>query len=58
MIPQFFELDSLKQEIKQVPHLHRLAFATAMCERLLPNYNAFSQDGKLGRSLYPQSSLG
>lgn len=42
IIPQFFELDYLRQELKQLPHLHRLAFAAAMCERLLSNYNAFS----------------
>ncbi|MEG3930438.1 DUF416 family protein [Microcoleus sp. T3_B1] len=37
----FFEFDTLEQELEKLPVFHRLAFAAACCERMLPNYNAF-----------------
>ncbi|WP_293358610.1 DUF416 family protein [Microcoleus sp. CAWBG24] len=37
----FFEVDTLKKELEDLPDLHRVAFAAACCERMLPNYNAF-----------------
>lgn len=49
MTPQFFNLDSLKEEIKQLSHLHRVAFAASICERMLPMYNNFSQMENWGR---------
>lgn len=49
MIPQFFELDSLKEELKQLPHLHRVAFAASICERMLPMYSKFAQMENWGR---------
>lgn len=42
-------MDSLKQEIAQLPHLHAVAFAASVCERMLPMYNKFSQMEKWGR---------
>ena len=36
----FFEFDILEQELEKLPVFHRLAFAAACCERILPNYNA------------------
>lgn len=38
----FFKLNNLENKLEKLTALHRLAFAAAMCERLLPNYNAFS----------------
>ena len=43
MTLQFYDLDSLKEELKQLPHFHRVAFAASICERMLPMYNTFSQ---------------
>ena len=40
----FFEYEEggeLKKELATITPLHRLAFAASICERLLPNYNAF-----------------
>ncbi|MEH2094220.1 DUF416 family protein [Nostoc sp.] len=34
----FFEFDTLQEELKQLPTPHQLAFAASVCERLLPNY--------------------
>ena len=33
----------VKQELEKLSPMHRLAFAAACCERLLPTYNAFSR---------------
>lgn len=41
--PDFFNLKALEKELEALPPLHRLAFAASICERLLPNYNAFSR---------------
>jgi len=37
----FFETDTLAQELEKLPPLYRLAFAASICERLLPNYYAY-----------------
>ncbi|MGB8689878.1 MAG: DUF416 family protein [Microcoleus sp.] len=42
MTSQFFNLDSLEQELKQLSHLHQVAFAASICERMLPMYDKFS----------------
>jgi uncharacterized protein len=39
----FFHIDDLEQKLKQLSPLHQLAFAASICERMLPNYNAFSR---------------
>ncbi|MEG4444864.1 DUF416 family protein [Microcoleus sp. AT9_B5] len=39
----FFEFDTLEQELEKLPVFHRVAFAAACCERILPNYNALCQ---------------
>ena len=36
-------LESLQKQLATLPTLHRVAFAAACCERLLPNYIAFSK---------------
>ena len=33
----------VEKELEGLPPLHRIAFAASCCERLLPNYNAFSR---------------
>ncbi|MEH2258927.1 DUF416 family protein [Nostoc sp.] len=38
-----YKFDALEKELGGLPHLHRIAFAASCCERLLPNYNAFSR---------------
>ncbi|AFZ28095.1 hypothetical protein Cylst_6127 [Cylindrospermum stagnale PCC 7417] len=40
----FFEYDTLEEELKQIPTQHQLAFAASICERLIPNYKAFCQN--------------
>ena len=37
----FFEFDTLEKQLEDLPGLHRVAFAAACCERMLPNYSAF-----------------
>ena len=43
-----FEPDSLGRELDQLPRAHRVAFAAACCERLLPNYAAFAHEVQWG----------
>lgn len=38
-----FDWDGLKQELEGIKPLHQIAFAASCCERLLPNYTAFSR---------------
>ncbi len=54
---QFFELDTLKKELESLPGLHRVAFAAACCERMLPNYNAFCQMYNWGDPKVPRAAL-
>jgi hypothetical protein len=49
MTPHFFNLDSLKQELKQLSHLHQVAFAASICERMLPMYEKFSRMANWGQ---------
>ncbi|MEG4506104.1 DUF416 family protein [Microcoleus sp. F6_B4] len=44
----FFDFSFLETELEFIPSFHRLAFAASICERLLPNYNAFSKIEKFG----------
>lgn len=53
----FFDLNALEQELKELPHLHRVAFAAAICERMLPNYNAFSHMENWGDPFVPRKAL-
>lgn len=53
----FFDLNALEQELKELPHLHRVAFAAAICERMLPNYNAFSRMKNWGNPSVPRKAL-
>ncbi|HEY9666133.1 MAG TPA: DUF416 family protein [Coleofasciculaceae cyanobacterium] len=39
----FYDLEALEEEVKALPPLHRVAFVASICERMLPNYNAFSR---------------
>lgn len=45
---KFYDFESLEKEIEKLPPLHRIAFAASGCERLLPNYNAFSREENWG----------
>jgi uncharacterized protein len=49
MSSHFFELDTLEQEIKQLSHLHQVAFAASICERMLPMYEKFSRMANWGQ---------
>lgn len=40
----FYKLEALERELEELLPLHRIAFAASICERLLPNYNAFSRE--------------
>ncbi|XZO03390.1 MAG: DUF416 family protein [Microcoleus sp.] len=44
----FFEFNVLGNPLGSLPPFHRLAFAASICERLLPNYNAFSKIENFG----------
>lgn len=39
---------SLERELDRLPRNHRVAFAAACCERLLPNYAAFAREAHWG----------
>ncbi|BAY25421.1 hypothetical protein NIES2100_52270 [Calothrix sp. NIES-2100] len=53
----FFDLESLKQKLEKLPQLHRMAFAASICERMLPNYNAFSRMENWGDPSVPRKVL-
>jgi len=36
-------LEALEKEIAELPPAHRIAFAASCCERMIPNYSAFSR---------------
>ncbi len=44
----FYDFESLEEELEKLPPLHRIAFAASGCEGLLPNYNAFSREENWG----------
>ena len=43
-----FEPESVRRRAELLPPLHRVAFAASCCERLLPNYEAFSSEMRWG----------
>lgn len=45
---RFYDFETLEKELEGLPALHRIAFAAACCERLLPNYNAFAREESWG----------
>ncbi len=49
MTPPFFNLDSLKQDLQQLSHLHQVAFVASICERMLPMYEKFSRMANWGQ---------
>ncbi|MGB3403987.1 MAG: DUF416 family protein [Microcoleaceae cyanobacterium] len=57
MTLQFYDLDLLEEELKQLPHFHSVAFAASICERMLPMYNKFSQMENWGKPSLLRKSL-
>ncbi|MCL1474697.1 DUF416 family protein [Argonema antarcticum] len=53
----FFDISGLEKELRQLPPLHRVAFAASICERILPNYNAFSRMENWGDPSVPRKAL-
>ena len=47
----------LKKELEKLPPMHRIAFGSACCERLLPTYNAFSRSANWGDPSVPRMAL-
>lgn len=45
---KLFDFSFLETELEFIPSFHTLAFAASICERLLPNYNAFSKSENFG----------
>ncbi|MEZ2250369.1 DUF416 family protein [Microcoleus sp.] len=54
----FFEFDTLEQELEYLPDIHRIAFAAACCERVLPNYSAFCRMVNWGNPGVPRAAIG
>ena len=44
-------------ELEKLPPMHRVAFAAACCERLLPTYNAFCRRENLGNLVLVRKAL-
>ena len=44
----FDNFDTLKKELEGIRPLYRLAFASSLCERMLPNYIAFAREAGCG----------
>jgi uncharacterized protein len=57
MNTHFFEFDTLEQELEKLPAFHRVAFAAACCERMLPNYNAFCRMYNFGDTSVLRNAL-
>ena len=53
----FFEFDTVEQELEKLPAFHRVAFAAACCERMLPNYNTFCRMYNFGDLGVPRNAL-
>jgi uncharacterized protein len=53
----FFEFDTLEKELEDLPSFHRVAFAAACCERMLPNYSAFCRMYDFGDATIPRKAL-
>lgn len=45
---KLYEFDALEAELTELPPVHRLAFAAACCERLLPNFGLVRQEDGWG----------
>lgn len=54
---EFGNLEVLEQELDKIPPLHRVAFTASICERLLPNYNAFAREADWGDPLVLRNAL-
>lgn len=52
-----FNAQTLKDQIETLPRSHRVVFATSVCERLLPNYEAFSRLEQWGEPTILRSAL-
>src|SRR5205807_3616986 len=50
-------LDSLEEDLRELPHSFQLAFAASCCERAYPNYEAFSRQEKWGDAAALKSAL-
>ncbi len=48
---EYEKLSELENKLDGLPPLHRVAFATSICERLLPNYSAFARFGQANPSV-------
>ncbi len=48
---EYDKLSELENKLEELSSLHRVAFATSICERLLPNYSSFSRFGQANPSL-------
>jgi uncharacterized protein YjaG (DUF416 family) len=57
MIKVSFDPDLLEREISRLPRTHRVVFAAACCERLLPNYAAFVREAHWGDVRLLRSAL-
>lgn len=51
------ELNALEKELEKLPPLHRLAFVASICERLVPNYNAFVKENGCGNPIILRIAL-
>ena len=57
MNQQLFEFDTLEKKLLELPPFHQVAFAASCCERMLPNYNAFSRMYSWGDPSVPRTAL-
>jgi uncharacterized protein YjaG (DUF416 family) len=53
----FFDLETLKKDIQELPSFHRVAFAASCCERMFPYYKAFSRMYNWGNPSIPGVAL-
>lgn len=52
-----YNFDALEKELEGLSPLHRIAFAASCCQRLLPNYNAFSHQENWGNPSVLRTAL-
>jgi uncharacterized protein YjaG (DUF416 family) len=52
-----FDPDLLEYELRRLPRPHRVAFAAACCERLLPNYAEFVREVRWGDTALLRGAL-
>jgi len=55
--PIIFDFDTFKKELEKLPLRHQIAFNAACCERIIPNYNAFSRVTNSGDPSVPRKAL-